>query len=710
MPPKQGWARKVIGANGNRMAGLDPRGSTSAAARTTQATMAMNRYLLDATLGRPLPRPAEFFEQGIFTPNTPSPSWPIDIQRGSQAGGPDPRVWQYPVGWNLPTGPRTYEPVSFDTLRMTGRQIEPVRAAIQLIKNEMFNADWTIKVSDPNLARAEGRDYKREEKKRITAFFKSPDFLRGQSFAAWGKLLMEERLVTDALSIYPRHTVGGDVAALQILDGSTIKPLLDLQGGRPQAPFPAFQQYLYGVPRSEFAAYGTDAMLPQNYDQSVPSERNLRASQLMYLPVVTAANTVYGFPPTEQVLQTAVTYLRRMNFWQSYFVEGDIPATFIMGGENWTPEQLERWEAALHSLMAGDPSFRHRLKAVPFGTNIKEMKQPNFDVNFDEFLLKVVAMIFGVTSSELFGLSSSSGLGGRGFLEEQTDQNERKAILGYRRDLQDLLDLIIAVEFGEPDLCFRFDERDMVDRLKQAQIDDVNLKNGSTFIEEVREARGVGGLEIPEALVPHIETRAGLTSLDQIDELNQVILAQARAGAAGAGGVSTGSTASGGGTPGAGGGGPNNPGSHPGPKEGSPAAAKAVAGELEQFARFIASGKGGTRPFDFSVLPKDLGELLEKVATGVPVGPAATFAPHDGVHIDLGAGLETGLSNIADALRSRGPEAPVQSTIPATNVTVNPIISTPASPITPPVMKQTDVEYDENGRISRLIDKEILPE
>lgn len=626
MPPSKRWAQKAIGSNGNMMAGLETRGS---AQNVAAQAMALTRYTTNTVLGRALPRPDEFFQTGVFTPNTPSPSWPVDFQREGQVGGPDPRIWQYPVGWNLPTGPRTFEPVSFATLRMCAHQVEPVRAAINLIKNELFNADYTIQVNDPNLARQEGRDYKKDAKKKIMAFFRNPDFIRGQSFRAWGQLLMEEVLVTDALSIYPRYTLGGDLAALQILDGSTIKPLVDLQGGRPLSPLPAYQQYLYGVPRSEFAAYGVKEMLPQNFDGTVPMERNLPATDLMYLPQVVNAGSVYGFPPTEQVLQTAVTYLRRMSFWQSYFVEGDIPGTFIMAGEGWTPEQIEKYEAALHSLMAGDPSFRHRLKVVPYGTDVKEMKKPNFDVMFDEFLLKLVAMDFGVTSSELFGLSSSSGLGGRGFLEEQTDVNERKGIRGYRRAFQDMADFIIAITFKEPELCLRFDERDMVDRLKQAQIDDVNLKNGSSFIEEVREARGVGALGMPEALVPHIETRAGLTALDKIDEFNEILLAQ---GSAGAGGVSTGTDqqnlSSGRQT---------NPASHPGPKEGSPGAAKAAQAELEAFAKFITSrGPDKRRQFNFSVLPKDLGETLEKIAYGIPVGPDPTFAPHDGAPTDLG--------------------------------------------------------------------------
>ena len=43
-------------------------------------------------------------------------------------------------------------------------------------------------------------------------------------------------------------SVSGDLYGLQILDGSTIKPLIDDRGMRPMTPYPAYQQILYGFP------------------------------------------------------------------------------------------------------------------------------------------------------------------------------------------------------------------------------------------------------------------------------------------------------------------------------------------------------------------------------------------------------------------------------------------------------------------------------
>ena len=67
---------------------------------------------------------------------------------------------------------------------------------------------------------------------------------------------MENRLKYDAAVVYPRRTYGGDLFAFEVIDGKTVKPLLDEYGGRPMPPYPAYQQILYGFPRGEFTADG----------------------------------------------------------------------------------------------------------------------------------------------------------------------------------------------------------------------------------------------------------------------------------------------------------------------------------------------------------------------------------------------------------------------------------------------------------------------
>src|SRR5208282_3698132 len=58
------------------------------------------------TYGPFLPRPSSIFTDGAFAPMSPIQPVPLDAPPpGGQYA--DPRLWQYQVGWNLPTPPGT---------------------------------------------------------------------------------------------------------------------------------------------------------------------------------------------------------------------------------------------------------------------------------------------------------------------------------------------------------------------------------------------------------------------------------------------------------------------------------------------------------------------------------------------------------------------------------------------------------------------------
>src|SRR5260221_8212598 len=98
-------------------------------------------------------------------------------------------------------------------------------------------------------------------------------------------------------------TYGGDPLDLWVLDGSTIKPLLDESGGRPEAPAPAYQQILYGFPRGEYT--------PQTFardDGTKVTPGAIQAGQLIYRRRVERTWTPYGFSSTEQALMDGLLY------------------------------------------------------------------------------------------------------------------------------------------------------------------------------------------------------------------------------------------------------------------------------------------------------------------------------------------------------------------------------------------------------------------
>ena len=87
---------------------------------------------------------------------------------------------------------------------------------------------------------------------KALAFLARPD--RRRSFADWLRMLLEDMLVIDAATIYPRFDRGGKLYALDVIDGATIKPLIGEDGRAPEPPDPAYQQVLHGVPAADFSA------------------------------------------------------------------------------------------------------------------------------------------------------------------------------------------------------------------------------------------------------------------------------------------------------------------------------------------------------------------------------------------------------------------------------------------------------------------------
>ena len=112
---------------------------------------------------------------------------------------------------------------------------------------------------------------------------------RRHSFADWLRMLLEDMLVIDAATIYPRYQrAAARSIALDIIDGATIKPLIGEDGRAPEPPDPAYQQILHGVPAADFSA-----------------------DELLYLPRNVRAHRLYGMSPVEQIALTVNIALRR---------------------------------------------------------------------------------------------------------------------------------------------------------------------------------------------------------------------------------------------------------------------------------------------------------------------------------------------------------------------------------------------------------------
>jgi len=222
----------------------------------------MNQVASNAMYGNPaqssygpfLPRPSVTFTAGAFGPMSPIQPVPVD-QPAIPGGFPDPRWWQYPVGYNLPTQPGSegFKLASFAQLQTIASKYNVARRAIELRKDEIAGLEWEIQLTT-KAAKAYQGDHKAmrdfgERAAAATRFFKhpDPDYF---DFTSFLKALLEEIFVYDALCLVfrpkygkglGRGLLGSDLDSLNLVSGPTVRPLLSMHGSKPRPPAPAYQ-------------------------------------------------------------------------------------------------------------------------------------------------------------------------------------------------------------------------------------------------------------------------------------------------------------------------------------------------------------------------------------------------------------------------------------------------------------------------------------
>lgn len=460
----------------------------------------------------PLPR-------NPFLPATPfGPSNPLNpsaINATNDDGRTEPRRWEYPVAWNILVSEQRLVPWS--VLRLAADQIDILRRCVEVSKSKVTGLKWDFvfdETASVMVAATGGKDHVRAmqeardkfgpEIARMRDFWTMPDRINGLSFKDWLSMALEEVLVLDALAIYPHPDMKGDLHSFEILDGSTIKPLLDDRGMRPQHPFPAYQQVLYGFPRGEFLASSDDPDEDGNYnsDELVYAVRNRRT------------HTPYGYSPVERALPIADIYLKRQQWLRAEFTDGVIPDIMFMpdGSFGATPELIKAYEAILNDDLAGQTEQRKRARILPPGLTPVDNSghSEKFSATFDEYLIKGVTGHFGVLPTEI-GYADGGTLGGAG---QQMGEAQASKMLGaapLNEWIEDLISNISYNFLGCPrELRFSFDVGGTQDTSDDAKRRQTEIDSGQRTLNEARAEIGLPLLDTPEADAPMLKAAGAL--------------------------------------------------------------------------------------------------------------------------------------------------------------------------------------------------------
>jgi phage portal protein BeeE len=240
---------------------------------------------------------------------------------------------------------------------------------IETRKDQIAGLNYAVRPRDPS-----GAPDGAARIQSTLAFLARPD--RRHSFAAWLRMLLEDMLVIDAATIYPRFTRGGSLYSLDVIDGSTITPLVGEDGRSPEPPDPAYQQVLHGVPAADFS---TD--------------------ELLYLPRNLRSHRLYGMSPVEQIALTVNIALRRAAATLDYYRSGSVPDSFATLPKEWTVDHIRQFQGYFDALISGNLDRRRMVKFMPADFKLTETRQPPLKDSYDEWLARVICYAFSVPAS-----------------------------------------------------------------------------------------------------------------------------------------------------------------------------------------------------------------------------------------------------------------------------------------------------------------------
>jgi HK97 family phage portal protein len=389
--------------------------------------------------------------QGIFSPGYPlAPLEPEDL-----------RAWDFPVGVNTLHTPRAYEQVSFAELRALADGHDITRLAIETRKDQIEKLDWSIRQRGKGRSRGKPVGETAARIARVSEFWRRPD--GEQPFATWLRELLEDLLVLDAPAIELRRNRGGTVIGLDVVDGGSIKVLVDETGRRPRPPAPAYQQVIHGRPW-----------------------KLLTSDELLYLPRNPRPHKAYGFGPVEQIIMTVNIALRRQAMQLQHFTEGNVPPGLLNAPEGWNAEQIRQFQEWFDSVLAGNTGSRTRLVWAPNGTKYQAFKEAPYKDEFDEWLARIVCYAFSLPATAFTRQVN------RATAETTHDTALAEGMAPLMGWVKSLADHVIQDRLGELDLEFAWADLRPADPAEQAKILDTYVRGG---IYAVNEARDILGLD-----------------------------------------------------------------------------------------------------------------------------------------------------------------------------------------------------------------------
>lgn len=407
------------------------------------------------------------------------PGQPMVPQAPKEVKG---RAFDFPSSVNLLNTSRATALVTCDTLRAFADSYDLLRLIIETRKDAMERLRWVIGVRD---ASEKITPQKRNRINTITKFFMKPD--GEHHWNQWLRMLLEDVFVVDALTLHRRRTRGGQLVALDQIDGATMRRVLDDWGRTPEDPNDtAYQQVLKGMPAV-----------------------NYRRDEILFRPRNLRIHKIYGYSPVEQIMMTINIGLRRQIFQLNFFTEGNMPSALIGVPEQWTPDQIRTFQEWFDGILAGNLSERRKARFVPsaVGKTYIPTQETQLFGEAEDWLARVCCFAFSISPMPFIKMMN------RSTSEVASQDASATGLQPIQMFIKGIIDDILAEDFDSEDLEFIWRGDDELDPSKRQSITESDVKSGLLTVNEGRVANGRDPYDDPQFDKPMFMTSNGMAPL-----------------------------------------------------------------------------------------------------------------------------------------------------------------------------------------------------
>lgn len=400
----------------------------------------------------------------LFSPG--QPLTPVQAERA-------PRRWAYPMSVNQIWEPRRDMGLTaFDVLRALNQRHVLAALCVRVRGQQLMAIRGGVVAKNKR-----GQAAEQGTCDAINAFFDAPDGMTARS--AWLQQLMRDIMEIDAPTVYFHPNRGGGLAAMEVIDGATIKPILDERGR-----VALYQQVLYGVALSQYRGRRVAADEEEVIGEYAPGE-------LWYQPYTPVTYSPYGRAPMEDLITLANIFLQKLDYDYKHFTEGNIPAAFgVFDGTTQDVGQVKQFEDNFNAEIQGDTARGAKIRFIPFPLKIERLTELStggqYESAFEERNVKVVTATYGVTPSEI-GFTADVNRATADSQENVTYRMGIRPVLEWLKVM--LFDPTIQRRLRQPQLEWEWEYGESEDREILARVHGLDIQNGVLSPQESRTIR-----------------------------------------------------------------------------------------------------------------------------------------------------------------------------------------------------------------------------